>query len=157
ELLFLRFLLASLLGLPLVFYRWGTYSMRRKFKLSFLPAASLIGLLILQTWGLKYTTPTKSGFITTLYVVFVPLMEAAIARRRIQPMIWLCVLTALVGTGLIVDIGVSPLNLGDALTFASALIATLQIYWVGSVSPLVSQPFVFNIYQCFWSVLMVAP
>ena len=36
---------------------------------------------ILQTFGLKYTGAGKSGFITGLYIVLVPLLGAAIFRR----------------------------------------------------------------------------
>lgn len=157
ELTFLRFLLASLIGLPFVLVSLKNHSLRRKFRMSFVPALWLMGTLILQTWGLVYTTPTKSAFITTLYVVFVPLLEAFLARRKIPLTIWGCVLIALIGTALIVDLGFSDLNIGDVMTFISALFATGQIYWMGSVSGKIAKPFVFNIYQCFWSVLFVLP
>jgi drug/metabolite transporter (DMT)-like permease len=157
DLIFMRMVLASLIGLPIVLFLRTKYSIRRKFKLSFMPAVWLMGTLVLQTWGMEYTTPTKSGFITTLYVVFVPLLEAVIARKKIPGAIWLCVLGALVGTGLIVDIGFGQINIGDVLTLFSALAATAQIYWMGGVSPNINYAFVFNIYQCFWSVAMVAP
>jgi drug/metabolite transporter (DMT)-like permease len=75
-----------------------------------LPALLLAGTLILQTWGLHYTTATKSGFITTLYVVFVPLLEALHLRRRISTGLWLCVLGAFVGTLLIVNVGLNEVE-----------------------------------------------
>lgn len=36
---------------------------------------------VLQTLGLKYTTPGNSGFLTGLYIVLVPLISAAAYRR----------------------------------------------------------------------------
>jgi len=155
ELLFVRFLLASLIGLPFVLAT--EHSFKKKFKLSFWPGVLLMGTLAFQTWGLEYTTPTKSGFITTLYVIFVPLLESALGRKRLPFEMWLCVLIALVGTGLIVDIGLGQINFGDALTFISAIIATGQIYWMGSVSPNVTRAFVFNVYQCFWCLFFFLP
>ncbi|MGZ3722358.1 MAG: DMT family transporter [Bdellovibrionales bacterium] len=157
ELMFLRFALATLIGLPIVFILRSRYSIHKKFRLSFMPAVFLVGTLLFQTWGLVYTTPTKCGFITTLYVVFVPLLEAVLTRKRIKMGIWACVAGALIGTGLIVDIGFSDINIGDVLTLISALLATGQIYWMGGVSPNINQAFVFNIYQIFWSIIMVAP
>jgi drug/metabolite transporter (DMT)-like permease len=157
ELTLLRFVLAGLIGLPFVLTkqaRASAYSLRN---LSFVPAVLLASTLIFQTWGLQYTSPTKSGFITTLYVVFVPLLEAFLTRKRIPGLIWLCVATALIGTALMVDLGISELNRGDVLTFICAILATGQIYWMGGVSPKVTEPFAFNIYQCYWAMLMCLP
>lgn len=155
ELLLVRFGLAALVGLPIVLATRHAFD--KKMKLSFMPAVLLMGTIAFQTWGLLYTTPTKAGFITTLYVIFVPIMEAGLGRKRLPAGIWLCVLVALIGTALIVDLGFEPLNFGDVLTFISALIATAQIYWMGSVSPRITRAFVFNLYQCFWCVAMAAP
>ena len=157
EINFLRFAISCVVGLPFLFVMRSKYSVKKKLKLSFMPAVWLIGTLLFQTWGLLYTTPTKCGFITTLYVVFVPLVEAFMQKKRIRPTIWLCVAGALIGTGLIVDIGVSDINIGDVLTLVSALAATGQIYWMGGVSPNINYAFVFNIYQCFWSMLILTP
>src|SRR5215210_1341609 len=33
---------------------------------------------LLQTVGLRYTTPAKSGFVTGMYIVVVPLLSAAV-------------------------------------------------------------------------------
>src|ERR1700704_6274220 len=70
ELAFLRFAIAGLVGLPVVLALKNKYSAAKKFRLSFMPAVFLMLTLVLQTAGLLYTTPTKCGFITTLYVVF---------------------------------------------------------------------------------------
>lgn len=52
-----------------------------------LAAGALLGLalltgFLLQTFGLRLTTPSRAGFITGLSVVFVPLLDAALFRRR---------------------------------------------------------------------------
>lgn len=155
ELLFVRFLLASVIGLPWVLLT--EHSLKFKLKLSFWPGVLLMGTLAFQTWGLESTTPTKSGFITTLYVVFVPLLEAMVARKKISAGMWACVAVALFGTALIVDVGFSQINFGDVLTFVSALIAAAQIYWMGTVSSRITRAFVFNLYQCFWCLVMCVP
>ena len=45
-------------------------------RIGFIPGIFLALTLVLQAWGLKYTTATKSAFITILYVIFVPIMAA---------------------------------------------------------------------------------
>lgn len=157
ELTFLRVAIGSLIGLPFVYAARKNISLTKKFRLSFLPSVFLMGTLIFQTWGLFYTTPTKCGFITTLYVVFVPLLESILHRTKISLGIWACVIGALIGTCLIVNIGFSDINFGDVLTLISAFFATAQIYYMGTVSPQITHAFVFNIFQCYWMLLMVVP
>ena len=47
-----------------------------------------------QQYGLKYTTAGKTGFLTALYIVIVPLL-GIFFKRRTSPMLWLAVLLAL--------------------------------------------------------------
>ncbi len=51
-----------------------------------------------QTIGLRYTTPTKSAFVTSLMVVMVPLLGALVYRSR--PATWELVGVALAAAGL---------------------------------------------------------
>lgn len=39
-----------------------------------------------QTWGLTITTSTKSGFITSLYIVIVPFFSFLIEKEKIKPL-----------------------------------------------------------------------
>jgi drug/metabolite transporter (DMT)-like permease len=157
ELTLLRFAVCGIFGLAFVLRKSARQSARELMRLSCVPGLLLVSTLIFQTWGLQYTTATKSGFITTLYVVMVPLLEAYLSQKRIPRMIWMCVALALLGTALIVDLGFSQVNRGDVLTLICAVIATGQIYWMSGVSPRVRQPFAFNIYQSYWAVLVCAP
>lgn len=50
----------------------------------------------LQQIGITMTTAGKTGFITALYIVIVPLLELVIYRRN-RAMIWICVLVAMAG------------------------------------------------------------
>ena len=50
----------------------------------------------LQQFGVSYTTAGKAGFITTLYVVFVPIISLVL-RKRVRPIMWLCVVLGAVG------------------------------------------------------------
>jgi drug/metabolite transporter (DMT)-like permease len=157
QLSFVRFALASLVGL-FFFLRTDT---RRAFlgqwRLSFLPGLFLFLTLYLQTWGMHYTTATKSGFITTLYVVFVPILESFMHRRPLPLTLWICVIASLIGTGLIVNVGFESINFGDVLTFLCAIFATIQIYYLGLVSPKVERPFIFNVNQTAWAALLSLP
>jgi drug/metabolite transporter (DMT)-like permease len=91
---------------------------------------ALFGGYAFQTWGLLYTTATKSGFFTGLSVVLVPLFAGLFFRRRVSRPEWLAAGFSTMGLGLIVfGAGVAAIdfNLGDLLTLLAALCFALQI------------------------------
>lgn len=164
----LRFVFACVAGLAICVVLPG---LRRQlswsqFKMAFWPGVFLFSTLILQTWGLRFTTATKSSFITCLYVLIVPVMERVLLGRRIPRYHFVFVVLALIGVGLICDVpqmfmaptvggtGVNPRelwNLGDWLTLACAVFASLQIVWFGRIQDKIESSFNFNIYQCIWA------
>jgi drug/metabolite transporter (DMT)-like permease len=117
------------------------------FKWSIIPGVLLTGIMIFQTWGLQSTSATKSSFITTLYIVLVPVFEVFILRRRLKYEHVFWVFLALVGTALICDFQAEKWNLGDGLTFLCALCAALHIIVLSKISPRIDSPMAFNAYQ----------
>ena len=90
-----------------------------------------------QQIGVAYTTASKAGFITALYVVLVPVLSIFIGKRP-SAHIWACVVLALVGTYLLCITGEElKLQLGDAYELACALLFAVQILVVYHFSPLV--------------------
>ncbi len=90
---------------------------------------------LLQTLGLRLTTPAKSGFITGLYIVLVPLAASIVYRKAPQLSEVLGVATATAGlclmtlTGRTLEIG--P---GDLLTVGCAVFFTFHIMVLGYYS-----------------------
>lgn len=157
ELTFVRFALGVALSFALLARSIERETFRHYLWLGFWPALFLFGTLVFQTWGLHYTTATKSGFITTLYVVFVPVLEAFHSQKKIPAALWVCVAGALLGTLLIVNVGLDAVNFGDILTFVCALFATMQIYYMGLISPKIARPFTFNAVQALWCLAFSVP
>jgi len=84
--------------------------------------ALFLGYLF-QTWGLVYTTATKSGLLTGLSVVIVPIISSLALRKRIRASAWLGALVAAGGLFLLV-VGrgqIGALNKGDVLSLACAV------------------------------------
>lgn len=88
---------------------------------------------ILQTAGLAHTPASISGFVTGLYVVFTPLLAAAILRTRIPPVTWAAVLLATIGLGVLALRGFS-IGYGEVITLASAVLYALHIVGLGAWS-----------------------
>lgn len=87
--------------------------------------------MALQQIGLVYTTVGKAGFITTFYVVLVPLMGMFLGRR-VGGRVWLAVGFAVVGLYyLSMKPGEFSIARGDFYVFASAFCYSIQIIFVG--------------------------
>lgn len=83
--------------------------------------------MITQQIGLVYTTVGKAGFITTTYVVLVPLLGIFLGRR-IGLRMWIAVLLALAGLYfLCVKQGEFSIGLGDSIVLLCAFFYTIQI------------------------------
>lgn len=85
---------------------------------------------LLQTIGLRYTTPSTSGFLTGLYIVMVPVLSAAIYRRAPAASEWLGIACASAGMALLTlrsarfEAGLGELlTLGCAFAFAWHILA----------------------------------
>jgi drug/metabolite transporter (DMT)-like permease len=75
----------------------------------------------LQTLGLKYTTASKSGFLTGLYIVLVPLIGAAVYQKVPGLSEWMGVSLATLGMGLMTLTSARfEIGAGDALTIGCA-------------------------------------
>lgn len=88
---------------------------------------------VAQTFGLKRTPATVSGFITGLFVVFTPLCAGMLLRRRVDPASWLGVGVATAGLALLSLHGLS-VGRGEAITLLCALSFALHIVGLGEWS-----------------------
>ncbi len=89
----------------------------------------LVTLFWLQTDGLRFTTTSKSGFITGFYVIFTP-MVALLAGDRLRPSHGLGALVALIGLALLVrEPGAAwgGWNRGDSETLLAAVLCGFHI------------------------------
>lgn len=126
----LRFGLATLSMLALflpAFRKMSAPAFWRGFRGGAVAGGFLSSGYVLQTFGLKYTSASNSGFLTGLYVVLVPLIGAAVFRRWPQTRELLGVTVATAGLAILtvpsVDRGFSfsHLNRGDLLTAGCAV------------------------------------
>ena len=89
----------------------------------------LATLFWLQTDGLRFTTTSKSGFITGLYVIFTP-MVARLVGDRLRPSHGLGAMVALLGLALLVREPGSAWggwNRGDTETFLASVLCGFHI------------------------------
>lgn len=113
----------SLLPVILIFDRHGTPLRDKKLLLASLTAGFILyAASALQQAGVMLTGDAgKSGFITGLYTVLVPLLYAVLFKRKTNINTWLGAVLATVGLYLLsVTGGLSSISLGDILLFIGA-------------------------------------
>ena len=92
-------------------------------------AADLVLMVICQQYGLIYTTVGKAGFITSLYVIGVPIAGLIFLRRKIKPRIWTAALISVVGFYFIsLTGGFEALNRGDLMLLIGAGTCVVFVY-----------------------------
>ncbi len=95
----------------------------------------LMGLgLILQNVGLLHTTEAVSAFLTSLSVVWVPILVCVLARKMLHWFIWLTAVLATVGVYLLVGSLPTGFGWGELLSVACSLVFTLHILLVNHAS-----------------------
>jgi drug/metabolite transporter (DMT)-like permease len=94
---------------------------------------------VFQTNGLRFTTPSKAGFINGTGVVLVPVLLAFFWRRKTSAWVWSGALATFVGLYLLTvpagASGLTHLNAGDVWVLVAAVIWALHIILVARYSP----------------------
>lgn len=131
----------------------------QEFKLAAAPGLLMAAFIIPQTIGLQYTTATKSGFITTLYVLFVPLLNHFFFQEKVTYKIYLWAILALFGTTLLLNVfsETPDINKGDFWTLGCSIMAALQIIFIGKLANQTRSALRLNNYQNVWTLLCLLP
>jgi drug/metabolite transporter (DMT)-like permease len=158
----LRFLLAALVLFPFVGIRW-------KLEGSSYKAMAGAGVILviasgLQQWGLQYTSAGNAGFITSLYVVVVPIVLWFGWREKPG---WLSVFAvglAAIGAFLLSTGGNFSFRFGDILELCGAFFWSLHVIVVGKfgskVDPLrfaVGQALICGLLSLIFGLLLEHP
>lgn len=87
-----------------------------------------------QQYGIQYTSVGKAGFITTLYIIFVP-VAGIFFHKKVSPVVWFAAGIAAVGMYLLCMTEGFSVGLGDILVFISAIFFTVHIMVIDYYSP----------------------
>ena len=145
-----RFLIGGLALIPIALWirRWqakqvaeGVVSKREPkqggvglIRASLICGVVLFGGVTLQQIAMVYTTAGKGGFITSLYIVLVPIMGLAF-KQRAGSGVWLGAFIALVGLYLLSIKSDFTLSYGDFLMLIGAFFWAAHVLVIGWVAP----------------------
>jgi Permeases of the drug/metabolite transporter (DMT) superfamily len=139
----IRFVLASLLMLPAVFSLLPKIDKTRYREGMILGFLVFVGFAV-QTVGLKFTTATKSGFITGTFVVFTPILQTFIEKKMPNKGNLIGIVLVFIGLlflssrgnslfSILSEIG-TTFNVGDFLTLLCAIFYGLYIVYLHKIS-----------------------
>lgn len=125
--IFWRFVAACAILLPLAL-------MRRELTRELLRPGLLLGVLIFgaywtQTRGLLTISPSRSAFLTGLYVVLVPFFQGKVTAKG-----WIAAVLAMAGTIALVGPLEGGVAIGDLLTIACAICSALHVITAARVT-----------------------
>jgi drug/metabolite transporter (DMT)-like permease len=128
----IRFSIATL-ALAIVFRKeFRGAGVARGVRAGVIAGCCLFSGYLLQTFGLKYTSASKTGFITGLYIPLVPLFSGLFYRRWPRWIELLGVAAAIIGTALMsIQRDILDIGRGDLLVSACAVAYAFHILVLG--------------------------
>jgi len=106
----------------------------------------LWSLYVPQTLGLKYTSASNSGFITGLFVAFVPLFGWLFFRKAVRFNNIVAVCVSVFGLWLLTG-GLQSINIGDVLTILTAMAYAIHVLYADKYVRAQADPFVLSFQQ----------
>ncbi len=126
----LRFCAAALALLPLAIWeaRTAKRPLQRRHWMPFIwIGVALFAGSVAQQVGLVVTSVSNSGFLTSLYIIMVPLLSVLVFRQIPHWIVWPAATAALCGVYLLSGGWAGSLNSGDWFTVLSAVFWAIQI------------------------------
>lgn len=142
-----RFLLSAAFLAPFALAKKKRWALLKE---SAILAVILAALYLTQTIGLKFTSAANSGFITGLFVIFVPLFLLVFFRKPPTAAQWGASALALCGLWLLTG-GVGQFNRGDALTILAAVTYAAHLLATDKFVRADADPILLAFHQ-FWMV-----
>lgn len=136
---FSRFLLGGFVLLPIVLVKRKKRTLESvSFKIA-IQGGICCGFVLcvatlFQQIGIQYTTVGKAGFITTLYIVIVPIL-GLLLHKRVQGKVWIAAAVAVFGLYILCINENFSIMRGDIFVFISAILFSIHILSIDYFSP----------------------
>ncbi len=141
----IRMILGALTLLPLILIRRKNHAdqtisgkgSKKDLILGSLISGTFLGIATnLQQIGLMYTSVGKAGFITAMYIIFVPVLHIFMGKKEGRNT-WIAVALSCVGLYLLCNLSSLSFNVGDRFELLCAVFFACQILTVDHYAPLV--------------------
>ncbi|MBD3351413.1 MAG: EamA family transporter [Candidatus Lokiarchaeota archaeon] len=121
-------------------------NMKTQVKLAFMAGILFFITNASQTIGLKFTSPSNAGFITSLNIIFIPIILGVCYKQK-QPLnVWFGVFLALIGIFILSFFDLESINVGDLLVLICAGCFSIYVIFINQNKEKI-QLMRFNLYQ----------
>lgn len=152
-----RFFISMLLVMPFSFREYKRHPDKlapEKKNIALLCLCFCAGVL-LQQIGVGKTTVSNAGFLTGLYVVFVPMVCTLVYNQRLSRWVFVAAFLSVAGIWLLSG-GVSGFTLGDGLVFLCAIGFGFQVTLIGRIVQSTKSPLSLSFLQYGAATLVAA-
>ena len=137
----IRFLIGSISLLPLIMFfnskskksETKTHSKKELWKAGAISGLVLFAASSMQQIGVVYTTAGNAGFITSFYVILVPVFGLVI-NQKVNAQTWIGAVVAIIGLYFLTASETLTFVAGDLLVFGSAFFWAIQVILAGYYS-----------------------
>ena len=147
----IRFLISALLLLPWVLRRPDKTALLKE---SFMLSLLLSVLYLSQTTGLLYTTASNSGFITGLFILFIPVFMFLLRGEKPSRFQGVSAGLAVLGMWFLTG-GLSGFNRGDALTLIAAAVYSAHLIFTDKYVKAGADTLMLVFHQ-FWMISLIS-
>ena len=146
----IRFFISGFLLFPFAYKK----NLKNCLKEGFILSVFLSSLYITQTAGLLYTTASNSGFITGLFIIFIPFFLFVLRNSKPQRFEILSAIIAVIGMWFLTG-GISKINIGDFLTLIAAMSYSLHLIFTDGFIKKKNDTLLLA-FQQFWMVSLIS-
>lgn len=137
-----RFLIGAVVLIPIVFLfkKPGEKSKVSKKDIKVTITGGIVcGLCLfvassLQQFGIQYTSVGKAGFLTTLYIILVPII-GIFFKKKVSVFVWIGAILSVIGMYLLCVSETMSINKGDIFAFCCAIVFAFHILSVDYFAP----------------------
>lgn len=124
--LFIRFLITVLI---MAVFTWRVLlkSSKQTWVSGVIFGLFLSGIFTSETWGINYTSVSNAGFLISLFIVFTPLVESIMFKKRLNIGILGAVVLTVIGTAFLTLNDGYHFNIGDLLIIVAAILRAVQM------------------------------
>lgn len=128
--IFLAIILNNLYKYKRLIFFDKTEDIKYIIKTSMLSGLLLATAILVQQIGVEKTISAKSGLISSLTCVVVPLILMIVANRKINYKTWILIFILMIGMALLNSVETASINIGDLICFASTIFFSIDIILV---------------------------
>ena len=148
-----RYTIAAVVMSLILFKKWKLLSWE------YIRHGALTGLFLFlayatQTVGCDYTTAGKNAFLTTFYVIMIPLLTWLLFKKRPRFYVFIAAVMSLTGIGLLaLGSGDKGFNIGDLLTLVCGIFFALHIIYTEKYNRAGGDPLFLTLLQFIFTAI----